>query len=449
MQIILIFLSYLLVLLNFDAPTKVSNMSNALLLAEHTGVLLLCSTIIKYYFPSKQIRSRYNLFCLVGYCVSLLYLYVEWGSSLVSHYTLGWEAFDPIKYYSMAADSIKTGNVYDGMTIFPVAYVWYYIMRFVGLNPLVPLFFNQVVLTYAICILVKFINGNSPSHIKYYSWLFVIPEVLSYTVTSSKDILCLLCATILFVKTAEMVRKRPSLLSIGIIALTFTVFVLARTSLAMASICGVMLTIIFSGRFSRRVIILSCVGFCMAAAASTLTGNMDTSAGDIADKVGTELSGDVSQAAELNEQANNSFAKRIIPHNSVEFIVYGFIRSVCYVVIDPRYIKSPIQTLMPFDGLNLQVCVDYTTLLMFISCIFIFFWIRRYWRTEDPNIKDTFIVAAIYWYAVGAFNPLMIHVRYRLVYDVLFFAVAIRAYIRYKERRKPRKQQQFQAKFTK
>lgn len=437
MQLILTILSYVLVALNLGAPPKVSNMSSLALMAEHTAVILLCAAIIKRQFRERLLRRRYNLFFLAGYCVSLLFLYSEWGQSLVKDYALDFSTFDPIKYYSMAAESIKTGTEFEGMTMFPVAYVWYFVMGLLGMDPLVPLFVNEVAFVYAVCILAKFVNGGTPQHLGYYSWLLVIPEVAVFNVTSSKDILCLLCATILFVKTAEIVRRKYSLAGIGVIAVAFTVFALARTSLAMASICGVMLMVIFSRRFSKRVVALSCIGLCMAVAVFTITGNMDSTAEDVAEKVGTELTGDVSEAAELNGQSSNSFARRLVPHNSVEFVAFGFVRSVCYVVLDPRFVTAPLRTLLPLDGLTMHVMVDYTTLLMFIACFFILVWLRKDWKAESRAVKDTFMVAMMYWYAVGTFNPLMIHVRYRLVYDLLFFAIAIRAFARYKERHRP------------
>lgn len=425
----LILLSYFLVALNFDAPERVSNLSNIVLVIYHTVVLFAAKLIIKKQLGKVGLARRYYLFFLVSYCISILYLYTEWSDNLYKTFSTGWDAFDPIKYYSMAVESIKSGYLLDGMVYFPCSYVFYGIMKVLGINPLVPLFVNEIVFVYAVCLIAKHINENTPHHLKYYSWLMLIPEVVCFNVTSSKDILCCLCATIICVKAAELLKSKITIGNLIVIGVTFAVFVLARTSLAMASICGVILTVVFSNKMSKKTILLIALAGAMVAGAFTISNTTEVSADAVTERVETQVSGDVSDAAELAGQSSNSFARKIIPHNSVEYIVFGFIRSICYVVIDPRFVKTPINTLVPFQGLTMLILVDYTTLLMCISCYFIFFWIIRRHKKEDACVKDVFVIGALYWYAVGTFNPLMIHVRYRLVYDILFFAIAIRAYL--------------------
>ena len=432
----LILLSYALIAINFGAPLRVSNIPDVLVVLEHTLVLYLCHGIVKRHFHDTKNRRRYYIFFLVSYCISILYLYTEWGDKLFNTFSTGWDAFDPIKYYSMAAVSIKNGYLFEDMKMFPVSFVYYVIMKIFGMNPLVPLFFNEVVFVYAICILTKYMNTNTPQHLKYYSWLLLIPEVICYNVTSSKDILCCLCATIVFVKSATLLKKGISRHDIFILAFFFIILVLARTSLAMASVCGVLLMAIFSRRLSKKQILLIGVALSMAVGVFVLSSGRDSSADNIANNVEAQVSGDVSGAAQLNGQSANSFAQKIIPHNTVEYIVFGFIRSICYVVIDPRFIKAPLTTMLPMDGLTMLICVDYTTLVMCIASVYIFFWLLRKYKKEDDYVKDVFLIVALYWYAVGTFNPMMIHVRYRIVYDIFFFAIAIRAYLMRKKNKK-------------
>lgn len=425
----LILLSYFLVALNFDAPERVSNLSNIVIVLEHTAVLLVAKLIIKKQLGKVGLARRYYLFFLVSYCISILYLYTEWSDNLYKTFSTGWDAFDPIKYYSMAVVSIKSGYLFDGMMYFPCAYVFYGIMKVLGINPLVPLFVNEIVFVYAVCLIAKHINVNTPHHLKYYSWLMLIPEVICFNVTSSKDILCCLCATIICVKAAELLKSKITIGNLFVIGVTFAVFALARLSLAMASICGVILTVVFSNKMSKKTILLIALAGAMVAGAFTISNTTEVSADAVTERVEKQSSGDMSSSSDLVGQSSNSFARKIIPHNAVESIVFGFIRSICYVVIDPRFVKAPINTLVPFQGLTMLILVDYTTLLMCISSYFIFFWITKRYKKEDACVKEIFIVGALYWYAVGTFNPLMIHVRYRLVYDILFFAIAIRAYL--------------------
>lgn len=424
----LILLSYLFLVINFGAPAPISNTSDFVLFLEHTGVLIICYVIIKRHFKDKTLCSKYFKFFLIGYCLSLLYLYSEWGQQLYKTFSIGWDAFDPVKYYSMAAVSIQQTPL--DFSMFPVAYVYYVLMKVFGLNPLVPLFFNEICFVYAVCLISLHINEKTPNQLRYYAWLMLIPELLVFNVTSSKDILCCLCATIVFVKSSDLLKKKISVENILVLTFFFIVFVLARTSLAMASICGVMLTLLFTKKLSKKTFFLIAVVLAMGLGASFLTSGSEYVSTDIvAEKVGTEMSGDVSNAAQLNDQSSSGFANYLIPHNTIEYVVFGFVRSICYIVIDPRFINNPIDVLLPFSGLNMRLFVDYTTLTMFIFCFFFIIWLFRRFRSENSCVKDVFIVTALYWYSVGTFNPMMIHVRYRIVYDILFFSLAIRSYL--------------------
>lgn len=423
-----------MVVINFEASAKVSSMPNALLLVEHTVVLMICHYIIKKHFVKQKLQNRFFLFFIIGYCISLFYMYYEWKPQLIKTFSTDWDAFDPIKYYSMATVSIQSGHLLDGMEWFPVSYVIYAILRIFGLHPLVPLFFNEVVFVYSICTLTNFLNEDRPFQIKYYSWLLLIPEALCFVATSSKDVLCMLCATIVFVKASELLQKKISLSKISIAALFYLIFIMSRTSLAMASVCGIMLTVVFAKKMTKQTIFLSAAIVTIMFAAFTLTDDLGSNADSISKKVKTELSGDVSNSAELMGQSANSFAKKIIPHNTVEYIVFGFVRSICYIVINPRFVKSPISTMVPLDGLTMLWLTDITTLLMCISFFYILLWLKKSFKHENRNVKSLFIVTFLYWYSVGTFNPLMIHVRYRVVYDILFFAIAIRTYLAYKHK---------------
>lgn len=188
--------------------------------------------------------------------------------------------------------------------------------------------------------------------------------------------------------------------------------------------------IAFYQKLSKKTFFLIAVVLAMGLGASFLTSGSEYVSTDIvAEKVGTEMSGDVSNAAQLNDQSSSGFANYLIPHNTIEYVVFGFVRSICYIVIDPRFINNPIDILLPFSGLSMRLFVDYTTLTMFIFCFFLIIWLFRRFRSENSCVKDVFIVTALYWYSVGTFNPMMIHVRYRIVYDILFFSLAIRSYL--------------------
>ena len=156
--VFLIIISYVVVMLNFGAPVLVSNTPDMVLLLEHTGVLASCFMIIDRVLKGCDSKHRYNICFLVSYCISLLIMKVTWGPQLVSEFTTGCGAFYPIKYYSMAATAINQGVLVENFFWFPVAFIYYGIMRIFGLNPLVPLFFNEIVFVYAVVILARYVN---------------------------------------------------------------------------------------------------------------------------------------------------------------------------------------------------------------------------------------------------------------------------------------------------
>ena len=428
--VFLIIISYVLVILNFGAPVLVSNTPDMVLLLEHTGVLASCFMIIDRVLKGCESKHRYNICFLVSYCISLLIMKVTWGPQLVCEFTTGWGAFDPIKYYSMAASAINQGVLDENFFWFPVAFIYYGIMRIFGLNPLVPLFFNEIVFVYAVVILARYVNGKNTKYVKYYSLLLLIPELMYYNVTSSKDIICLFSATVIFVKASEFIRDGLSLKRLLILLGFFLIFVLARASLSFASVFGIILINVLSKKLSKRSIALMAASGVFIVAAFTFSSRL----GGNADAEGTTSyvskvsSGNMSVAAEMEGVNPNGFSQKLIPHNSVQFVVYGFIRSICYVIIDGRFVTQPFNIL----GFNsVYSMVDWTSLIMFIYCFYILKWLRRtkIGKRETYEVRATLIMLVLYWYIVGAFNPLMIHVRYRLVYDLLFFAIAIRAYL--------------------
>lgn len=430
---ILVLLTYFMLMLNFDAPLLVSNTSNLLLTIEHTIVLIICFKIIGNNISNKNAQKLYQITFLIGYNFSLLFLALIWTPKLVNEFTVGWDAFDPIKYYSMASIAIKQRIFVDGFEHFPIAYIYWGIMRIFGLNPLVPLFLNIVMFVYSVTIIVNFINSQSLKFFKYYCWLLLIPELVYYNITASKDILCAYCATIIFVKSNEVFNRTYNKKNITILLLCIITFFIARFSLAFISILGILFLFLFNKLTLKKVLVISLLSITFILILSKVSSlGYYFNASDLTEKVSSELSGDMSVAAELRDVNNNGFSQRIIPTNTFEFIIYGFIRSACYLIIDGRFFHSPIEILTFKQTNPLLSTVDITTLLMFISCFFIFKWFKHL-KDEDQNIKRLFYIFITYWYVVGTFNPLMIHIRYRLVYDIFFFCIAIRAFISTKE----------------
>lgn len=439
MRIILIILSFIGVYLNFDAPEKISTIGNVTLVFEHILVLVAAFYIIKKHFTDNKIIDRYYNCFLLGYLLCLLMVAFWWRDELFLKFTINWDAFDPIKYYSMAS-LVLDGNTPPNIQHFPVVYIYAVVMYVLGVNPLVPLFFNILLYVYAVCLITKYINNSSSNVIGYYCLLFLIPECLYYMIMSAKDTICLLMATIIFVKSSIVFEGNYKRKDFLILIVAFILMAVSRLSLSFASILGIILLNMNLKRltFQKVLFVIFAIGaFAIALYVGGSLGT-ETYAERTIDVASQELlTGDVSRAVELRGQSEDSFARKLIPHNSVEFIVFGVIRSICYIIIDPRFINDPI-SLFSFSGvMRFSPLVNFTTLLMFIFNFVILWWFVKIKKSQ--RVRNTLYITIMYVLLVGMFNPKMIHIRYRLVYDLLYFSIAIQAFYSIKLKNKPPK----------
>lgn len=424
----LIFISTLIVVLGGGCPSKVSNTPLFVIMLEHLGVLALSYLIIKRQFVGtfKRFRERYYTFFLFGYSISLVLLVYLWIPYLVENYSLGWSAFDPVKYYAMACEMAK-GYTLSSIADFPVALIFFFEMLIMGIHPIVPFFVNQIVFLYAVLILVKYLNRNSAKNIPSYSWLLLIPEILYFNITSSKDIICMLCATIIFVQTQKIWQKDYKLSTIISAVFFFVVMFFARTSMAMMAALAVVIFYMDLKKisFKNLTFLLICIVAFVISLRLTESMDVSTTVADLNTKSAEYVGGNMTNAAKLADQSGDAFARRLIPHNSFEFIVFGIVRSIIYAFISP----TDFMNLFDFRSLNLNYTSYLTSLLMTFAWPFFIYLVIKKRKCIDKELKNLLIVTMIYVFIVGMFNPMMIHRRYRVVYDLLFFALYIKSWL--------------------
>lgn len=435
MSIILIILSTFLLIINLGAPSMVSTASSFVLVIEHL-LLILCSwLLIKHCLKDEysKYRTKYFNCFLLGYSISLLFLYLYWTPELVSTWATDFSAFDPVKYYAIAQTTVESSPD-PALAYFPVSWIYVAIFKVLGIDPLVPLFVNVFAALYTTIILAKFVNEDKAKHFGYFAYLLLVPEIVCFNMMSAKDTICMICVTIIFVNSQEFLKRKFTINKVIITAIAFIALALARTSMSLAALFGIL---IFSFNFKKlnfKKILLLVFGILIFVIAFNFTQDLGsaTNADDISERATEQISGDMENSAELNGQSSNSFARKLVPHNTVEAIVFGFIRSLCYVVIDPRFIKSPISIFIFNQDNKWSPLIDFTTLLMTICDFFIFFMVRK-WKYRTENYRRLFIITAFYMLVVGIFNPLMIHIRYRVIYDLLFFALGLKSWLLYRD----------------
>lgn len=425
----LLFISTLLVLRNLFAPSSVSSISWFAVIGEHIALLVGSFYMIKYQLKkySTSFQHRYFDFFLIGYSISLAILAFNWTPYLPIN-SSQW-GFDPQRYYHYAGEILNTGYTETSLLYFGVVYFYYIAFKLFGYDPIVPLFINEILTLYSVLILSKFVS-NDKKILKYFVFLLVIPEVIYFNVMSSREILCMAGTTIFTVKYLQLFnnKEKGSLLDYGILLSSFFLVAIIRTLMVIGLI---FLVVIVTMKKSRRKIKSSAflmvallIVTVIALRLSTEMGSFNTSE-NMLSNVSRMLSGS-QEETDWVIYSQGSFSKLLIPHNNIEFLVFGFIRSFAYLIIDPRFIYDPI-ALFYLNGAQPPIYTNLTTLIMFCSLVYIYNFIKRF-KGLDFTMKYLFITFIIYFFLVGMGNPTMIHIRYRVVYDLLFFSIILFQY---------------------
>lgn len=430
----LILISTVLMLFLTDMPPKIASMSDVFLLPYHFLIIFLSKKLIGHELRKYplSIRNRFFIYFLAGYTISLALALFFWIPTLIEDYDpRTWGAFDPIKYYAMAHEMIKSGIGAGDTENFPVVYIFYYELLIWGANPLIPFFINTILYLYAVLILAKFLNPNNSVEIRNYVWLMLIPEVLYFNITSSKDIICLICSSILFVHFQRVYEKKLKISGILIMTITFGILFVARTSMALMSIVCILIFYIDIRKLNKTKLFFLIVGIFATVAfmhVNQFIGQPEReNLGGLTDTVAQEVGGDMAGAIKMEDPG--ALASALIPTNTFEFFVFGIIRSIVTAMIT----VSDVVDFKLFTHINMTVQI--TSYLMTISWPLIFYMALRGRTFHNKEFERLFIVMIIYVLAVGMSTPLFIHRRYRLVYDLFFFAIIIKSIILIKNRR--------------
>jgi len=438
MMIILILISTLLIIINLNAPPITSDAPSVLLIMEHFIVLWFASKLIKKHLDGylKRYRKRYLSCFLIGYSLSLVLMYLYWTPYMAENWATNFDTFDPVKYYAIASEIVR-GDMNSAIIAFPVSWIYVVLLTILGRDPLIPFFVNSIALLYAVLILCKYLSKDNQWHIKHYSFLLLIPEVIYFNMMSAKDTICMICAVIIFVLSHKIIEKKHNSLDIVIVVLSFVAMVLARTSMSFVAILGVIMMTIFSGKFNVKKLLFLLIVIGIVGGAITLSIGLGSheSTFNVQEKIEGEMNGDMSVANTLEDQSKDSFMKYLVPSNPFEFIIFGIIRSFCYVIIDPGMITNPFSR-FAFDGtFRCPLMPNSTTVLMFLSLPVIFVGIISQ-KKMNKEYKALLAQTLFYFFVVGTFNPLMLHIRYRVVYDILFFALTIKSYLIIKDKKR-------------
>ena len=396
------FLTLLGFLINLDAPKIASDASVIQLTLDFILVLLVSNIMVQNVLKcySRKIRNRYYNFFLLSFFISLVILHFLW-TPMLNPSLPDW-GFDPVVYYDSASDIIRTGFTIHGFSYFGIIYYNVAILSVLGLDPMVPLFTNIIIAFYALLLIVRFIDDNN--FVGSYALFLLVPEIISYNMMSSREIICMSMITIFAIKFKELMRNfRYSTLLIMIVSILLVAII--RPPMAAVAIIGIFISLIFTskGKLGKNMIVLAIAGGLLVGGLGISTSlGSDFTSDSLSETVSDNISGD----NEERKDAKSGLTTMLIPHN---------------VVPAPVMIKD-FET--QFSLSNYYIYEHLSTLIIFFFAPTVFRIVKNYKR-QDENMKFIIILFVCYFFTIGISLPNLIHHRYRLVYDLFYFTIAI------------------------
>lgn len=423
MVVLFLFLVLIALILNFEDNSYLSNITNSAILLEGIctmiiGWLLIRNTIGKA--NDKYIQNKFLKCFLLCFFVSLIYIHFTWIPYMKENF--GIQAFDPIRYYYGANDLARYGTTDAYMNYFGVSYFYAFFMRILGISPLIPLFINILLTLYASLILFVFLKkDNYETKNTLFPYILLIPEVMCYNALSSREIICMACLTIIVVKVFELLKHfQTSKLIISLFF--FLLLIIVRPPFGLLALLCVGFYFIILSKKKVIAITFSVILLGIMFIGSNVTSGL----GDSTDAMTEQL--DVSQKRQVDSEvasSQNSLSARLTPHNSIEFFVYGVIRSVAYLLISPGQLANPYNSFFNFNNISpTDIYVGWTTIFMMLSIPVLYRTYRKI-RLQNEKIKYLLICLVLCLYVVGTFMASFIHLRYRIVYDLLYFGVVL------------------------
>lgn len=409
----------LIVLYLLNTLLYFSIVSNVDSIYDHIRLFLLYNfTLIGgvYFIYEKLIASsfsfkiRFSNIYFISIFIVLYLLKFDWMPNLFDIYSENW-GFDPQRYYFYATEYLKDRNtdIFKSLNYKGIVYIWSFCFYVFGVSPIVPALINLNILLWTIIFMTNFYCRIFGEVSKYIPYFLLFPELLWYSVMSSREILCM-CLMTLSVLSFYYYRyeKKKSLilLILSLIFLTYIrlpflficVFIFFVYTLFTSSLFHILkYTILIS-----LMIFLCLFIYSKSGSANTIDG--------IVLSITSSMVGDVNILD--NEYSENSIALLLIPSNVCEYLLFGFLKSFIYILPTIPSLCNISALTVSLSGLILTALFPCIISGLFVSKRF---FILRYF----------FIVLAILFLSVGYSTVTMIHVRYRIVYDFLFMFLTL------------------------
>ena len=262
------------------------------------------------------------------------------------------------------------------------------------------------------------------------SFLLFLPEMIYFNFMSSREIPCMAFMTICLGK-GILGYKYKNKVDVIIAFIAFVLLYFIRPTMALPVVMGIIIYLGFNAKnkFPAFIGVAALLAITYIVNAASEDSGITQSSTDVVSSAQSRLDVDDQEGGAQFHYSSNSIARLLIPHNIFEFFIFGLIRPFAYICITPGYIIHPIK-ILSLDSTNGQSdgFPSWTTLFMFLLIPFVYMTVRNY-KNHGKNMKILICVFISYFIVVGMFNTTFIHPRYRLVYDLLYFALAIYGYL--------------------
>lgn len=420
--IIFILFSLGALILNLDTSKDLSTSSPLILFVEYVFTLCISKIIITNLLKAYSIRTqqKFFVFFVMSLFISLLLLTFAW-TPFLSITNTNW-GFDPQRYYYYASQIIEKGNYTLGLNYTGVVYFYVLVMKILGVDPLVPLFVNSLLTLTAVLLIVKNVPFEKQTSIENFAFLLLIPEIIYFNIMPSREILCMAMIVFIIVSFVKYFKDRKKLL-LFILLFEFLFLFLIRPPFAFSAFLSIFIFLLF---FSQRkmglltILILVLFTVIVGGQLSSTLGSVND-ASSMQESITNKIDGRNEQNTNFNYN-ENSLAAKLIPNNAIEFVIFGVVRSFVYLFPSPSTFLSLLYMKSAYDlG---DVLVNITSLMMMFLIPIIYVGLKKI-RKENNIVQMIGITFLVFWIIIGAFNTNMIHVRYRVVYDVLYFSLVI------------------------
>ena len=414
---ILVILSFIPFSLSLDPPEGLSYADKFQLFLEQIAMIVggwyIINNVLRKY--NLQTRTRYFNFYLLSLIISMILLRFIWVETIPEN------MYDAARYYRYTLEVREYGRVTHGLNYFGVVYSYYWLMKVFGFDPLVPLYANAMLTLYAGTLIARMADSRN---INKYVWVIFFPDLLQYNMMTSREIFCMIGATVCCVKYLELREKRTNA-KIAVFAAFFLLMAFVRPPMAAMLVVaiGVHTTLMSNSKHRTRNIVLISIMGLLILLGFYFSDQLGSSFSQdyLTERVQVGLSGDVEARGDVRE----GLTKMLIPHNTFEYFVFGIIRSFAYVLPAPNLITSFSRQ---FDPTTLRLEGSLAALGVFFLLPFVYRGLRNY-KKLPPHIQFLGVAAVVFFFAIGIGLPALINLRYRTVYTQIYLVFGIYCFL--------------------